>query len=620
MALFEETTPRPLEYPLYNDTSESGAIGEGETVAPFLWSTDDPSERVLIALEVSLDEYEVLANTVDIGRDIAYNEKSWEVWWLWIRCYQMVDWCAQVLNCITNDEAIGQYLAQLIQDTAGNAQGTPLSPSQQQTALNNGAGDCDLDALWGSCLYTVQILNRLNMDFLESVEAATDNQELLSYFVGAVPVLETLPIDEIIIFADKVREFVKDFYEAGYDVDLEQEMACALFCRARANDCFLSMEVIVDYFWNEAGTFDGFDNVFQGALQIISAMSNWQEMVGEGVVVCLMACNVGFMHWLNNAFGMDFGHFKLQARSGIPDDDWEALCDECPAVGGCYTQTAAFANILEGEWVSDELYGRYARATEVGGHSTFEIAFDEPQVLEKFSMWTQAQPGASGGFSNPNAGSVGIYLAGDLIAVLFAFTRPNDWQYVWGQGATYIVDSTVGAGTTFDRIVFDHVYASTAGGAVRGTVCVEGAPPSSCADCETFAEETISMDATFTGGVWIPADERVHAESAAQYGGTYIAVSASGGSDEMFFEAGNSICANQVKFYLTPQGSVSGGTIDVTVNGVSNTPALPNPFNSPVICTIVLDAPTPVLNVVFKMTGGTSGINITQMRLNACAD
>jgi len=43
-------------------------------------------------------------------------------------------------------------------------------------------------------------------------------------------------------------------------------------------------------------------------------------------VTCMFAANLGFLNFLNSSFGLDFGDFKLKARGGVPDDDWE-MCD-----------------------------------------------------------------------------------------------------------------------------------------------------------------------------------------------------------------------------------------------------------------------------------------------------
>lgn len=297
--------------------------------------------------------------------------------------------CSWILECLDNpafvdamddfiasllqnaNSATSQALTQIMQQQINNAQGYPLSASASVAPLNQVGETCDHDELWGSCLNTVVTLNRLNVDFMETVAAAANNQEAISYIVGAIPVLETLPIDELVQLAAKINAFVKEFYEAGYDKDLETEMACELYCRAVENDCVLNMELLKEYFWTEAEQVEGFEDAFQTALTIIQAMANWQEMLGEQIVIIMMACNVGFLSFLNSALGMSFGNFQLKAKAGIPDDDWE-LC-ECGDTWACdldfTTSSYGFASYggfqagNGGSWVDGVgLVGAYGRS------------------------------------------------------------------------------------------------------------------------------------------------------------------------------------------------------------------------------------------------------------------
>ena len=590
--------------------------------------TIDPPQRVCFVIEIpdTLEYRAALMGQLEwltdwrcwehTEADYAYTPtRNKQAAALWLK--QLVDTgkfgdcmdCDNILECLETNDAIRAFLSSFIQGEIGNTPGTPLSDRQLDTPLQNNAGNCDLDVLWGSCLYTVQILNRLNEDFFEQIEALTNNQEMLAYIVGAIPILETLPIDEFIELADKVREFVRETYEAGYDVDYEQTLACGLFCAARANDCILDMRVLTSYFFTKAQTVEGFENAFETAKTIISAMASWQEVLGEQIVDTMMAANVGFLSFLNSAFGMDFGTFALQAKSGIPDDDWQALCTDCPDVGGCYTQAADFVNLLSGTWVTDTVYGRVAKADANGGLASFEMEFTTPQTLVSFSVFTAVQTASIAW----NTVEVLAYLGGSLIGALFSNVNVNDGGYPFpGRGA---INSTVGAGTVFDKIVWRAQH-TTGIASIAGDLCVEGPPPSSCADCGTFADQIVSVNATYNGTVWIPDDTRINAESQSQYGGTYIAMTSSSGTNELFFNADNAVCSSQVKIYAN-FASVSG-TLEVVVNGY--TYSQPASGSGATITTFVFDEPVPVASMVIRFASGTGSMNITQLRIAECAD
>lgn len=308
---------------------ESEMTGSDECASdPIIF--DPPEAPQTVIYQWDLATFTKVLSCVVKGAFLSYPDNYIQVTWEFLKGVDCpVSICELIIDCIENDADVQAALGAFIQQQIGNAQGYPLSAKSNSEALNQGAETCDKNSLWGSCLYTIQTLNRLNLDFFETMEALTDNQEMLAFFVGAIPVLETLPIDEAIEIADKIREFVNDTYLAGYDVDLEQAMACDLFCLSVLNDCQLTAELIFDYFKSRALAIEGFEDVWTSALTIIHAMANWEEAVGEKVVLAMMACNIGFMTFLNSALGMDFGHFKALARAGIPDDDWITLCTSC---------------------------------------------------------------------------------------------------------------------------------------------------------------------------------------------------------------------------------------------------------------------------------------------------
>lgn len=80
---------RILPYPLKNALVISRTVEEDGLHGPssFVWP-EDPDERVELLFTLSLNEYVVLASTIDVGSDIAYGEDAPRVWWLWTRTLQ----------------------------------------------------------------------------------------------------------------------------------------------------------------------------------------------------------------------------------------------------------------------------------------------------------------------------------------------------------------------------------------------------------------------------------------------------------------------------------------------------------------------------------------------------
>lgn len=240
--------------------------------------------------------------------------------------------CEEVADCIETSEAVQDALLAFTNSTynQGIAGSGEMSEADQNSDILGQAG-CNSDTAWGNALNIVQTLNRRNVDFLETLEALTNNQEAVDYIIDAIPILETLPIDDFISIADKVRDWLNDAYLAGYDLDYELERACEIFCLIKESPtCTLTYAQLRDFYWDKARALAVFEDAFTSAVQIIEAWANWDETFGEIVVDVMCAMQFGFMNFLNSGFGYTFKQFKVQSSAGIPDDDWSVNCDSCP--------------------------------------------------------------------------------------------------------------------------------------------------------------------------------------------------------------------------------------------------------------------------------------------------
>jgi len=186
--------PRPLPFPLRSpitiigDTSEEPDC-EGSS---FVWP-DDSDERVLVPFSLSLNEYNILANTIDVGRDIAYGDSAIAVWSLWTRQTECsVSICDIVADCFANDPEFRQSVIdslksdplfqQVIQGLSGRA------PEPQIEGQIFG-GDCDEDVVAGRIIALVDKMNTRNVDFLEIVEVRTNDEERVFAVLSAIPVI-----------------------------------------------------------------------------------------------------------------------------------------------------------------------------------------------------------------------------------------------------------------------------------------------------------------------------------------------------------------------------------------------------------------------------------------------
>jgi len=109
--------PRKLSWVLRNPlVIESLTEDDEDDCVPssFVWP-DDSDEKVFIGFKLSLNEYNVLSSTIDIGSDIAFGEDALKVVWLWLRNMRCdVGICEEVANCINiNDDVMENIIDQL---------------------------------------------------------------------------------------------------------------------------------------------------------------------------------------------------------------------------------------------------------------------------------------------------------------------------------------------------------------------------------------------------------------------------------------------------------------------------------------------------------------------------
>lgn len=330
--------------------------------------------------------------------------------------------CEDVADCIETDEAVQAALAtQIALNTPDNSDiyntsyyGTPMTPAAANANLTGGAG-CDLNSLFGSVTAIVDQLNRNNIAFLNRLEITSNTIERIEQLIAAIPAFETLPVDDIVGFADVMLEQIKENYEATYTDSYRDEIRCGLFCLARDNpDCEVSFEMIQSYYEDRLGTsFDPnqlftnmvtyFTNGFWTGTQIIDMMTLVQ------VVVWKVASN-----WI----GLRLRTLQLVGALGANDDDpdWELLCEDCPPppdpVCQDLTETRGIWNYSPnadfGEWtIGQGWHGRAASGTQFnlgtdlvpgGGligriKLTFNQSINGMIIYSGFTSWTQTVGG-----------------------------------------------------------------------------------------------------------------------------------------------------------------------------------------------------------------------------------
>jgi len=261
-------------------------------------------------------------------------------------CATMFD-CDDVAGCIENSEATRSALYDWLLETLRLHRGTG---DDMDLIVSGGGGDtylsqtfveladdpiielgvgCNNDQLFAFCRQLVQWLNRAIQDVLEQVEVATNGLEAVEIVIDEVPVG-----GQIAAFIDFFISSFTEAYLGQYTTDLENELACDLFCMAQANNCELTFRDVADYFADRI-TLTSEVNGLQDVIDfIISLTPIGDEWVNNGMALITQIL----------AFGAEWAGASLNtvraiwaAMSNDSDSDWVELCDECPPTGWAAT-------------------------------------------------------------------------------------------------------------------------------------------------------------------------------------------------------------------------------------------------------------------------------------------
>lgn len=315
---------RPIQYPLDRSLSIEETITDTseliETISGIF--PEDSDERVDIVLNLSLNEYVALATSVDVGRDIAYGEQEINIWYIWCRAI-MSELCAAVLDCINETTEIQDAISQYAQSGSVTPT-TPENASILASELVNNPPDCDNDIIFGMCKQLVEFVDSISEDILQQIVAANVAGKALAFLISAIPVVESLPLDEAAEFGSWLAETIYDSYLAASTVTLRDEVSCDLFCLAVNNDCVLSMQDARDYFLDQLGITLDLSNPLNFLNDLIA-----ENLVGNAAFYGMFAMVFQMFSFGEIILGNRFETFLRIVNTFFndPDSDWSTLCD-----------------------------------------------------------------------------------------------------------------------------------------------------------------------------------------------------------------------------------------------------------------------------------------------------
>jgi len=163
--------------------------------------------------------------------------------------------CTDVADCIDNEEVVQDAIENSITGNGFSPNpDTNISPSPSPTLSETSKAenllpvslDCEnLPLVMGLARAIVKELHDSAEDFFEGLEYATNAAEAAVFVVENIPFAK--PAASLLEFADWVLETMKETYQAAYNQDSEDELACMIYCHM-IDTCSLSINDLVSLY------------------------------------------------------------------------------------------------------------------------------------------------------------------------------------------------------------------------------------------------------------------------------------------------------------------------------------------------------------------------------------
>lgn len=188
------------------------------------------------------------------------------------------------------------------------------------------------DALYAACAELANYIIAQQTDFYEIFQQGVSRlPELADGVISAIPLLETLPVDELISAVGYFADEAEEIWEAVNTSDREQDFRCLLFCAALANDCKLTPELILSALASQAP--DTLSDFMAKSTRDILAIMIVGQPIGDEFYYSQIYLQVQAVlmgeRWLE---AQGWRPYEMRFLSGLnsPDNDWSIFCTDCP--------------------------------------------------------------------------------------------------------------------------------------------------------------------------------------------------------------------------------------------------------------------------------------------------
>jgi len=335
---------------------------------PIFFDPDEPDELVDIHVRMSMSQFTAIASSIDIGRDIGYGERSYELWRTWCKsliglCEAMS--CEEIADCVeselvTNIELQNSIAITVNESGFGNPNQvnptltTPLDRNPANVLQEEPVGelvDCNLDTLWGGLRYgIVARMDDKCRDMLEDLAIIADTAARLVVFIDIVPVIGDL-VEALAFQVTAVLPTLTAMYNAYSSEETLDELACELFAIVCDECRYPTFQEVYDVY--NAHTLTGMAlnglTINEVAEWVLDAATGADELAYFTLQIMqlgVFALGATF----NGESGTNAINKFVDLGEDFATDNWRILCDTC---NDPYSEIAYdFTQSQHGSWVN----------------------------------------------------------------------------------------------------------------------------------------------------------------------------------------------------------------------------------------------------------------------------
>jgi len=445
---------RPLPYPLReNEFSENteNALEPASIVNPTWFPDDDQDEQIDFVVRMSLAQFTAIASAIDIGRDIGYGERSYDLWRTWCKALigEITLNCADVADCVESELVTNETLInQLTQTINNNGFGNPnrVNPTQTKIADRNMPGfndeeikeleNCNLDKLWGGIRNgIVDRLDEQLADTLQDISAIPTIIGRNAAWLDIIPVLGDLA-EAVVTSLSSVAPTLLSLYEAHSSEASKDELACELFSMVCSECRYPTHAEIYDHFKNFGmpETPAIADWVLETMTELLT---NPVGVMAKVAYFTLMTLQLGIMY-LQATFNGPSGSNAILRFAELGEDfennNWISLCDSCAESYVLWTWD--FRTQGQGDFYHDTVnvtssplfvagQGWYATNYSTARRWTVALPFNPDWQIRAVAILTSGTIPSNRGYAfRPNVGvTTGELNSGSGAELLPAWTR-----------------------------------------------------------------------------------------------------------------------------------------------------------------------------------------------------